>query len=96
MKAVDGQTVAATFPKAPLRVGPDGDRSVKIVAEAPYLVKTAGTCTFPWRFLVITEHDTQLAANQLAYKLNTPNRLPATQVLHRFCGQVWYSVHPHG
>jgi alpha-glucosidase len=98
VKAVDAQTVTATFPKAPLQVGPDGDRSVKIVTEAPYLAKTAGTRTFPWRFLVITEHDTQLAANQMAYKLSTPNRLPDTQWIKP--GQVtwewWHNAYVYG
>jgi alpha-glucosidase len=98
VKAVDGQTVAATFPQAPLRFGPDGDRSVSIVAEAPYLAKTAGTRAFPWRFLVISEHDTQLAANQLAYKLSTPNRLPDTRWIKP--GQVtwewWHNANVYG
>jgi alpha-glucosidase len=98
VKAVDAQTVTATFPKAPLRFGPDGDRSVKIVTEAPYLAKTAGTRTFPWRFLVIAEHDTQLAANQMVYKLSTPNRLPDTQWIKP--GQVtwewWHNANVYG
>jgi alpha-glucosidase len=98
VKAVDGQTVTATFPKAPLKFGPDGDRSVKIVTEAPYLVKTAGKRTFPWRFLVITEHDAQLAANQMVYKLSTPNQLKDTQWIKP--GQVtwewWHNAYVYG
>jgi alpha-glucosidase len=98
VKAVDGQTVTATFPKAPRQFGPDGDRSMKIVAEAPYLAKTVGKRTFPWRFLVITEHDTQLAANHMAYNLSTPNRLPDTQWIKP--GQVtwewWHNAYVYG
>ncbi|TVT41569.1 glycoside hydrolase family 97 protein [Hymenobacter setariae] len=98
VKAVDGQTVTATFPKAPLKFGPDGDRSVKIVTEAPYLVKTAGKRTFPWRFLVITERDAQLAANQMVYKLSTPNQLKDTQWIKP--GQVtwewWHNAYVYG
>ncbi|GAA4494154.1 glycoside hydrolase family 97 protein [Hymenobacter ginsengisoli] len=98
VKAVDGQTVAATFPKAPVQVGPDGDRSVKIVREAPYLAKTAGRRSFPWRFLVITVHDTQLAANQMAYKLSTPNQLTETSWIKP--GQVtwewWHNAYVYG
>ncbi|MBJ6144383.1 glycoside hydrolase family 97 protein [Hymenobacter sp. BT559] len=98
VKAVDGQTVTATFPKAPLKFGPDGDRSVKIVTEAPYLVKTAGKRTFPWRFLVITEQDAQLAANQMVYKLSTPNQLKDTQWIKP--GQVtwewWHNAYVYG
>ncbi len=98
VKALDGQTVTATFPKAPVQFGPDGDRSRKIVAEAPYLAKTAGTRSFPWRFLVITEHDTQLAANHMAYNLSTPNRLPDTRWIKP--GQVtwewWHNAYVYG
>jgi alpha-glucosidase len=98
VKAIDGQTIIAAFPKAPLRFGPDGDRSMKIVAEAPYLAKTAGKRTFPWRFLVITEHDTQLAANHMAYNLSTPNRLPDTDWIKP--GQVtwewWHNAYVYG
>jgi alpha-glucosidase len=98
VKAVDGQTVTATFPKAPVQFGPDGDRSMKIVAEAPYLAKTAGKRSFPWRFLVISENDTQLAANQMVYNLSTPNRLPDTNWIKP--GQVtwewWHNAYVYG
>ncbi|RZK88624.1 MAG: hypothetical protein EOO62_37410, partial [Hymenobacter sp.] len=98
VKAVDGQTVRATFPQAPAQFGPDGDRSMKIVREAPYLAKTAGTRTFPWRFLVITDYDTQLAANQMVYKLSTPNQLQDTQWIKP--GQVtwewWHNAYVYG
>lgn len=98
VKAVDGQTISATFPKAPTQFGPDGDRSQKIVAEAPYLAKTAGKRTFPWRFLVITDHDTQLAANQMVYKLSTPNQLKETSWIKP--GQVtwewWHNAYVYG
>jgi alpha-glucosidase len=98
VKDVDAQTVSATFPKAPVRFGPDGDRSMKIVAEAPYLAKTAGKRTFPWRLLVITANDAQLAANQLVYKLSTPNQLKDTQWIKP--GQVtwewWHNAYVYG
>jgi alpha-glucosidase len=98
VKAVDGQTVTATFPKAPVQFGPDGDRSMKIVTEAPYLAKTAGKRSFPWRFMVITEHDTQLAANHMVYNLSTPNRLPDTGWIKP--GQVtwewWHNAYVYG
>jgi alpha-glucosidase len=98
VKAVDGQTVSATFPKAPTQFGPDGDRSQKIVAEAPYLAKTAGKRSFPWRFLVITDNDTQLAANQMVVKLSTPNQLKETSWIKP--GQVtwewWHNAYVYG
>ncbi|RZK29252.1 MAG: glycoside hydrolase family 97 protein, partial [Hymenobacter sp.] len=98
VKAVDGQTVTATFPKAPVQFGPDGDRSLRIVTEAPYLAKTTGKRSFPWRFLVLAEHDTQLAANQMVYKLSTPNQLKETSWIKP--GQVtwewWHNAYVYG
>lgn len=42
---------SAVFPKTPLKFGPDGDRSLKILEEAPYIARTAGNRTFPWEWM---------------------------------------------
>ncbi|OUJ74561.1 glycoside hydrolase family 97 protein [Hymenobacter crusticola] len=98
VKASGDQSIDAIFPKAPLAFGPDGDRSLKIEKEAPYLAKTAGNRSFPWRFLVITDNDAQLAANQMVYKLSTPNQLKDTQWIKP--GQVtwewWHNAYVYG
>lgn len=44
---------SATYPRVPLRFGPNGDRSVKIVEESPYTAHTVGKRTYPWRFMAI-------------------------------------------
>ena len=64
-----GSGVVSTFPKAPLDFGPDGDRSLKILKEADYIAKTAGTRHFPWRYFVITKNDKQLIENTMTLKL---------------------------
>ncbi|MFB3388622.1 glycoside hydrolase family 97 protein [Flavobacterium sp. LAR06] len=64
-----GSGVVSTFPKAPLDFGPDGDRSLKILKEADYIAKTAGTRSFPWRYFVITKNDKQLIENTMTLKL---------------------------
>jgi len=98
VKAVDDKTVDAVFPKVPLTFGEDGDRSKKILKEADYIAKTAGKRSFPWRFLVITDKDTQLAANQMVYKLSTPNQLQDTKWIKP--GQVtwewWHNAYVYG
>lgn len=45
----------ATFPKVPAKYGPNGDRSLRIEEEAPYIAKTAGARAYPWRYMVIGE-----------------------------------------
>jgi len=98
VKAVDGKTVDAVFPKVPLAFGEDGDRSKKILKEGDYIAKTTGKRSFPWRFLVITDKDTQLAANQMVYKLSTPNQLQDTKWIKP--GQVtwewWHNAYVYG
>jgi alpha-glucosidase len=96
--AVDDKTVDAVFPKVPLAFGEDGDRSKKILKEGDYIAKTTGKRSFPWRFLVITDKDTQLAANQMVYKLSTPNQLQDTKWIKP--GQVtwewWHNAYVYG
>ena len=43
----------SVFPKVPLEFGEDGDRSLKILKEADYIAETAGSRTFPWRYMAI-------------------------------------------
>lgn len=98
VKAIDDQTIEATFPKVPLVYGEDGDRSKKIIKQADYIAKTAGKRSFPWRFLVITDRDEQLAANEMVYKLSTPNQLKNTTWINP--GQVtwewWHNAYVYG
>lgn len=57
------------FPKNPVKFGPDGDRSVKIVEESPYLARVAGKRSYPWRFIAVGEPEdiiTQTLEVQLA------------------------------
>lgn len=61
--------LTSVFPKAPLAFGPDGDRSLKITEEAPYIAKTAGTRNFPWRYFVITGKDGDLLETSLPVAL---------------------------
>ncbi len=66
----NGQNGAeGTFPKNPLEFGPDGDRSQEILKTAPYIAKTTGTRSLPWRYFVITQDDKQLMENTMTLKL---------------------------
>ena len=62
----------ATFPPCPTAFGPDGDRSVKLVSTAPYIARTLGTRTFPWRYVAIVRRDADLLLNQLTYVMASP------------------------
>ncbi|WP_276091412.1 glycoside hydrolase family 97 protein [Pedobacter sp. JY14-1] len=70
-----GSGATATFPKAPLEFGEDGDRSQKILKEADYIARTNGTRSFPWRYFVVTDNDTQIIENTMTLKLAAPSAL---------------------
>ena len=53
LKGAQGNSFSAVFPKCPLEFGEDGDRSQKILKEAPYIARTSWTRTYPWRFVAI-------------------------------------------
>jgi alpha-glucosidase len=93
-----GNGAAAIFPKTPLDFGADGDRSLKILKEADYIAKTAGTRNFPWRYFVITKNDKQLIENTMTLKLAPKSEL--TDVSWIKPGQAswewWNGATPYG
>ncbi|MWB95976.1 Retaining alpha-galactosidase [Flavobacterium sp. GA093] len=46
-----------------------------ITERADYLVKTKGTRSFPWRAIVISENDAELANNDMVQKLSEPTQI---------------------
>lgn len=44
---------SATYPRVPMRYGPNGDRSLKILEESPYTAHTVGKRAYPWRFMAV-------------------------------------------
>ena len=53
LRATD-KGITTAFPKAPAAWEPWGDRGERITQEAPYIARTKGRRTFPWRYVVIT------------------------------------------
>lgn len=98
LKGTGGDALDATFPKVPLTFGDDGDRSVKILTEAPYIAKVAGTRTLPWRFMVITGKDTDIPDNQMVERLSGTSKLTNTDWIKP--GQVtwewWHDARVYG
>ena len=98
MKGADGNAMNSTFPKCPLEFGEDGDRSVKIIKEADYIAKTAGSRNFPWRVFMISSDDKQIFENEMIFKLSRPNELGDTDWIKP--GQVswewWHDARLYG
>lgn len=93
-----GTGITAVFPKVPTAFGPDGDRSLRILKEANYIAKTAGTRNFPWRFFVITKEDKQLIENTMALKLAPKSELKNTSWIQpgQASWEWWNGAAPYG
>lgn len=65
------------FSKYPLKETNGGfnDLNKLITERADYLVKTKGTRSFPWRAIVISENDADLANNDMVQKLAEPSKI---------------------
>ncbi|MFO0788431.1 MAG: glycoside hydrolase family 97 protein [Pirellulales bacterium] len=56
----------------PLETYAKNDRDVIVTKPAPYLAKTVGTRTFPWRVMIISERDADLVQSELIHELGQP------------------------
>lgn len=54
------------------------DRTVKVTGTADFIANTAGTRTFPWRVMIITDNDGKLVESDMVYRLASPNLLDNT------------------
>jgi len=65
------------FSKYPLQEKNGGFNNINrlITERADYLVKTKGTRNFPWRIVVISENDSELANNDMVQKLSEPTKI---------------------
>ena len=52
---VDGGAVVPRYPKAPVKWEPRGDRSETITEEGPFIAKTSGKRSLPWRWVAVTD-----------------------------------------
>jgi len=57
------------------RTGGFNNMNYMVAKRADYIAKTAGTCNFPWRAVVISESDKELANNDMIQKLASPSEI---------------------
>ncbi|HVI46364.1 MAG TPA: glycoside hydrolase family 97 protein [Chitinophaga sp.] len=56
----------------------DWDRRFFPVESEPYIARTSGRRTFPWRVAALASDDIQLLNNEIVYKLGAPGKLTNT------------------
>jgi hypothetical protein len=82
--------------EARLREG--SDRNEELVKKAPYIARTRGTRTFPWRVVTIDPDDRALLENNLAYQLaSKPVEGDASWVRPgKISWEWWHSLNIYG
>jgi alpha-glucosidase len=51
---------------------------MKVTKRAPYIARTKGSRSFPWRVMLIAAEDRELPNNDIVYRLGSPSRLKET------------------
>ena len=64
LKSTGNDGLTTVFPKSPAAWEPHGDRGFNVTKEHPFIARTDGKRTLPWRFVVIGD-DKAIAANEM-------------------------------
>ena len=78
LRGTGGPGLSATFPPYPLKENLTSDRDYRVAESADYIAVTAGTRSFPWRVIGITDTDGGLLTNQIVYLLEKPSLVQDT------------------
>lgn len=69
-----------------------GRRQEYVTAAEPYIARSEGARTYPWRILAITTRDERMPVNNLVYALATPNRIGETEWIRPgFSAWEWWN-----
>lgn len=66
--------VFAPYPKD-IKQGGHNMLQGEVQSAEPYIARYNGATNFPWRIIIVSENDRELADNDMVYKLATPNKL---------------------
>ncbi len=78
LRSTGNNGMTSLFPKCPIEVEDEGDRSQKILKEADYIAKTSGTRDLPWRMFVVAKEDKQILEQEMVFNLSDPNEIGDT------------------
>jgi alpha-glucosidase len=67
--------LAGVLPAYPAREEQVSDRTVRVVSREPFLARTEGQRTFPWRVFVVADEDADLVRSTLVWRLAPPLRI---------------------
>lgn len=81
------------FPEYPSKTeqGGWGLFNIQVKERADYIAMTAGKREFPWRLIVMTERDADLAENDMVYKLASPAEIPTDWIKPGKVSWEWWN-----
>lgn len=96
----EGQRLHAQFPAVVLesRLVEGSDRNEKFLQKAPYIARTSGSRTYPWRVMTIDPDDASLLENYLSYQLASPAVEGDASWVHpgKISWEWWHSLNLYG
>ena len=78
LRGADSGKLRGVFPHYPKYTIETSDRDIKVTDREPFLARTSGQRSYPWRLFLVAEHDADLLANQMPWLLAEPSRLKET------------------
>lgn len=78
LAGTEGPELRGTLAAYPAEVEQVNDRTVRVVSREPWLARTAGPRTFPWRVFVVAHEDGDLVESPMVWRLAAPLRLADT------------------
>jgi alpha-glucosidase len=75
LQSSGGNTLSGIFPAAARAEQLKGDRDLLVTDRWPWLARTVGRRSFPWRIVMIADRDRDLLENTLVYQLAPAQRL---------------------
>ena len=72
LRGTGGDALQGIFPAYPALEEQVRDRTVRVVEREPFLARTEGPRSFPWRLFIVAEEDRELVESTLVYQLAPP------------------------
>lgn len=69
LRGTGGDALQGIFPAYPALEEQVRDRTVRVVEREPFLARTEGPRSFPWRLFIVAEEDRELVESTLVYQL---------------------------
>ena len=90
--------IVSVFPNVVAETKPRSDKSEDVLLREPYIAKTSGTRSFPWRYFVITKDDAGLVETTMTCRLAQDSRIEDTSWIEpgQASWEWWNAAIPYG